>query len=121
MAGDNPLGPSEQPPCGCTIMQAPDCQDGEATNLIRYGLFVLSFAFLQAAAAQDHSNRIFDPFTGRYHCGGRWTEFQIKMTPVTGPLGMDEPGGVVSTFSATGLDTAGVTGTIEFSVAITYK
>jgi hypothetical protein len=43
------------------------------------------------------------------------------MTPVTGPLGMDEPGGGVSTFSATGLDTAGVTGTIEFSVAITYK
>jgi len=43
------------------------------------------------------------------------------MTPVTGPLGMDEPGGGASTFSATGLDTAEGTGTIEFSVAITYK
>lgn len=40
-------------------------------------------------------------FTGRYHCGGHWTEFQFKITPVTGPLGMEEPG-------------AGVTGAMTF-------
>ena len=59
-----------------------------AANVVRYGLVVLSFTFLLPASAQDRSNRIFDQFTGRYHCGGRWTEFQFKIVPVTGPLGI---------------------------------
>jgi len=70
--------------------------------VIRCFRFVLSLSLLLPAAAQDHSNRIFDQFTGRYHCAGRWTEFQFKMVPVTGPLGMEEPGG-------------GVTGAMTFS------
>ena len=87
-----------------------------AANVVRYGLVVLSFTFLLPASAQDRSNRIFDQFTGRYHCGGRWTEFQFKIVPVTGPLGLDEPGGGVTgafTFlfhrSLTSTDGAGYT------------
>ena len=69
---------------------------------IRFGIVgCLAFVLAVSASAQEHSARIFDPFTGRYHCGGRWTEFQFKIVPVTGPLGMDEPGG-------------GVTGSITF-------
>jgi hypothetical protein len=68
----------------------------EAISVTRYLLFALSFAFLLPAWAQDRSTRIFEPFTGRYHCGGRWTEFQFKIIAVTGPLGMEEPGGAVT-------------------------
>jgi len=68
----------------------------EATNVTRYILLVLPIAFLMPASAQDHSTRIFEPFTGRYHCGGRWVEFQFKIMAVTGPLGMEEPGGAVT-------------------------
>jgi hypothetical protein len=56
----------------------------------------LAFVVAVSASAQDHSNRMFEPFTGRYHCGGRWTDFQFKISPVTGPLGMEEPGGGVT-------------------------
>jgi hypothetical protein len=64
--------------------------------VISYARFVLPIALLLPASAQDHSTRIFEQFTGRCHCAGRWTEFQFKMAPVTGPLGMDEPGGGVT-------------------------
>jgi hypothetical protein len=64
--------------------------------LISWARFILFLAFLLPAVAQDHSDRIFDQFTGRYHCGARWIEFQLKIIPVTGPLGMDEPGGGVN-------------------------
>ncbi len=68
--------------------------------MIRYVQFVLSIAFLLPASAQEHTDRIFDQFTGRYHCGGRWTEFQFKIVPVTGPLGMDDPaGGIIGAFT----------------------
>jgi hypothetical protein len=60
---------------------------------IRLGV---AFVVALSASAQDHSSRMFEPFTGRYHCGGRWTEFQFKIAPVTGPLGMEEPGGGVT-------------------------
>jgi len=64
--------------------------------LIRLARFALYLALVLPAAAQDHSSRIFEQFTGRYHCGGRWTEFDFKMVPVTGPLGLDEPDGGVT-------------------------
>ena len=56
----------------------------------------LAFVVVVSASAQDHSSRMFEPFTGRYHCGGRWIDFQFKISPVTGPLGMEEPGGGVT-------------------------
>jgi hypothetical protein len=63
--------------------------------VIGYARFVLSIALLLTASAQGHADGIFDTFTGRYHCGGRWTDFQFKISPLTGPLGMEEPGGGV--------------------------
>lgn len=52
------------------------------------------------ASAQDQSSRIFDMFTGRFHCGQRWTDFEFRMTAVTGPLGMEDPdGGVNGSFT----------------------
>jgi hypothetical protein len=68
----------------------------EVTSVISYTRLVLFLTFLLPASAQDHSSRIFEPYTGRYHCGGRWIEFQLKIVPVTGPLGMEEPGGGVT-------------------------
>jgi hypothetical protein len=59
---------------------------------IRLGVVgCLAFIVAVSASAQDHSNRIFDLFTGRYRCGGHWTDFQFKIMPVTGPLGIEEP------------------------------
>lgn len=69
--------------------------------MVSYARFILPLGLLLPAVAQDRPNHVFDPFTGRYHCGGRWTEFQFKMVPVSGPLGLDDPGG-------------GVTGAITF-------
>jgi hypothetical protein len=62
--------------------------------LANYAWFVLLLAFVLPASAQDR--RKFDQFTGRYHCSGRWINFQFKMSPLTGPLGMEEPGGGVT-------------------------
>jgi hypothetical protein len=42
------------------------------------------------------------------------------MVPSTGGTSIQQQD-AISTFSATGLDTAGVTGAIEFSVTTTYK
>jgi hypothetical protein len=69
---------------------------------IRLGVVgCLAFIVAVSALAQDHSNRIFDLFTGRFRCGGHWTDFQFRITPVTGPLGIEEPD-------------AGVTGSLTF-------
>lgn len=67
----------------------------EVGSVVSCARFVLLLAFLPPALAQDHSSRIFEPYTGRYHCGGRWITFQLKVGPVTGPLGIEEPGGGV--------------------------
>ena len=53
----------------------------------------LAFVPVISASAQD--------FSGRYHCGGQWTDFQLRMKPVTGLLGVVDPD-------------AGVTATIDF-------
>jgi hypothetical protein len=53
------------------------------------------------ASAQDHSDRIFGTFTGRFHCSGQWRDFQLRMTPVSGPLGIVD-------------DDAALTGAITF-------
>jgi len=81
-----------------------------------FAVFVLSLGLLLPAYAQNHSDRPLEPFTGRYHCGGRWTDFQFKMVPVSGPLGLDDPsGGVTGAFtflfnrSITSTDGAGYT------------
>jgi hypothetical protein len=52
-----------------------------------YARLVLFLGFILPASAQDHSSRIFDQFTGGYNCGGRWTEFQFKIVPVTARSG----------------------------------
>jgi hypothetical protein len=51
----------------------------------------LAFVVAVSASAQDYANRIFDVFTGRYSCGGHWTDFQFRMIPATGPLGILDP------------------------------
>lgn len=57
----------------------------------------LVFVLAGSAPAQDQSYRIFETFTGRYHCNGLWTDFQLKMSPVTGLLGIvDEDAGVTA-------------------------
>ncbi len=52
---------------------------------IVFCLFPLS---VMPASAQDHSDRIFGAFTGRFHCSGQWRDFQLHMAPVSGPLGI---------------------------------
>lgn len=73
-----------------------------------------AFVVVASASAQDRSNRIFDLFNGRYHCGGHWVDFQFHITPATGPLGIEDPDGGVTgsmTFhfhrSITSIDGAG--------------
>jgi hypothetical protein len=49
---------------------------------------------LPASAQENHSFRIFETFTGRFHCDGQWRNFQMHLNPVAGPLGIaedDEP------------------------------
>jgi hypothetical protein len=48
----------------------------------------LALAAVMPASAQDHSYRIFETFTGRFHCSGQWRDFQLHMAPVSGPLGI---------------------------------
>jgi hypothetical protein len=43
-------------------------------------------------AQENHSNRIFETFTGRFHCGGEWRNFQMRFNAVAGPLGIVEDG-----------------------------
>src|SRR5712692_196904 len=51
-------------------------------------VFCLFLVPVMPASAQDHSYRIFNTFTGRFHCGGQWRDFQLHMAPVSGPLGI---------------------------------
>jgi hypothetical protein len=48
-------------------------------------------AVLPAFAQQDHSGRIFETFTGRFHCNGQWNDFQFKMSLGVGLLGIVDP------------------------------
>ena len=58
---------------------------------MRCSQFVLILALIAAARAQDQSNRIFETFTGRFHCNGQWTDFHFKVMPGTDLLGMNDP------------------------------
>jgi len=51
-------------------------------------VFCLFLLPAMPASAQDHSYRIFNTFTGRFHCSGQWRDFQLHMAPVSGPLGI---------------------------------
>src|SRR5713101_7206972 len=64
-------------------------------------VFCLFLVPVMPASAQDHSYRIFNTFTGRFHCGGQWRDFQLHMAPVSGPLGIVD-------------DDAALTGSITF-------
>src|SRR5271166_1578750 len=48
----------------------------------------LLFFLVKPVSGQDHSYRIFENFHGRFHCNGQWTEFDLKMSPVPGLLGI---------------------------------
>lgn len=48
----------------------------------------LLFLLIEPVSAQGHSDRIFENFHGRFHCNGQWTEFNLKMSPVSGLLGI---------------------------------
>lgn len=62
----------------------------------------LAFLAAVSASGQDHSNRIFDLYTGRYRCGGHWTDFQFRIMPVAGPLGILDPdAGVTASITIT--------------------
>ena len=51
---------------------------------MRYSRVVLFLGLISAMHAQDLSNRIYGgAFTGRFHCGGQWSDFTFKMSPGT--------------------------------------
>ena len=57
------------------------------------GSCLLTF-LVETVSAQNHSFRIYQNFHGRFHCNGQWTEFNLKMSPVQGLLGIvdeDDP------------------------------
>ena len=75
---------------------------------MRHAGFLLCLAFLPPASAQESHF-----FTGRYRCGGLWRDFEFRVTPVMGLLGVVDPGeGVAASFklnfrrSITSIDSA---------------
>jgi len=62
--------------------------------MMRSSGLLLSLAFLLPASAQNSHF-----FTGRYHCGGLWRDFEFRVTPAMGLLGVVDPDeGVTATF-----------------------
>jgi hypothetical protein len=51
---------------------------------------MLPLLLLLPASAQNRGF-VSELFTGRYHCGGQWREFQFKVFPVMGLLGVEDP------------------------------
>ena len=75
---------------------------------MRHAGFLLCLALLPPASAQESHF-----FTGRYRCGGLWRDFEFRVTPVMGILGVVDPGeGVTASFklnfrrSITSIDSA---------------
>jgi hypothetical protein len=62
----------------------------------------LLLVLAEFASAQSNSYRIFETFHGRFHCNGQWTEFNLKMSPVAGPLGIVDD------------DDSSITGSVSF-------
>lgn len=54
--------------------------------MTRYAGFLLSLTVLLPASAQESHF-----FTGRYHCGGLWRDFEFRVMPVMGLLGVVDP------------------------------
>ena len=52
-------------------------------------LFLL--AIPASAQAPDPSRYIFRTFNARFHCGGKWYDFQLTISPATGLLGTIDP------------------------------
>jgi hypothetical protein len=57
---------------------------------MRYAAFVLSVA-LAPVFAQNNQSLTSQRFTGRYHCGADWREFEFFASPVMGLLGVVDP------------------------------
>lgn len=51
----------------------------------------LVFFLVMSALAQDRSRYLFRTFNGRFHCGGKWYDFQLSVSPATGLLGIPDP------------------------------
>lgn len=79
---------------------------------MRYAVLLLSIG-LAPAVAQNQPNLTSQRFTGRYHCGGAWRNFDFFASPGMGLLGVPDPDeGVtaninVSFHSANGIETSG--------------
>ncbi len=57
---------------------------------MRLAAFLLTVALMPAFAQNDRS-LVSQRFTGRYHCGGAWREFEFFASPVMGLLGVEDP------------------------------
>jgi hypothetical protein len=57
---------------------------------MRYAALLLSVALLPAFA-QSNRSLVSERFTGRYHCGGAWRDFEFFASPVVGLLGVVDP------------------------------
>ena len=79
---------------------------------MRYSAFLLSVA-LVPVFAQNHPSLVSQRFTGRYHCGGAWRDFEFFASPVVGLLGVVDPDeGVTASInmsfhSSNGVETTG--------------
>ena len=62
------------------------------------GLCLVFFLVVSVSAqAPDPSRYIFRTFNARFHCGGKWYDFQLTISPATGPLGtLDPDAGIVA-------------------------
>ena len=58
---------------------------------------LVAFMAAGSARAQDPAAQFFNGFSGRYHCSGNWIDLTLRVNPISGPLGIDDPGaGVVA-------------------------
>jgi hypothetical protein len=59
---------------------------------LRHAVLLCPVFFLViSASAQDPARRIFRTFNGRFHCGGKWNDFQLSISPAVGLLGIPDP------------------------------
>ena len=70
--------------------QAPS-RPRKVSSMMRSARILLSLLILLPASAQDRASRFFGTYTGRYHCGGVWTDFTLATSPVMLPLGIVDP------------------------------
>jgi hypothetical protein len=63
----------------------------KVSSMVRSARIILSLLILLPASAQDRASRFVGTYSGRSHCGGVWTDFQLAISPVTLPLGIIDP------------------------------